>query len=609
MKTGRILWVVLCLVMAQYGAQLSAQTRTCHTMGNLDRLLQSHPQMQEQMDQIEDFTRDFVNTPQLRGEQTVTIPVVVNVVYKTSAQNISDAQIMSQIEVLNEDFRRLNADADNTWSDATDPNIEFCLASVDPDGNPTTGIRRKQTNKPSFSANDQVKTNGQGLAPWDAGSYLNIWVCNLGSGLLGYAQFPGGPAETDGVVIDYAYFGTEGTASAPFDLGRTATHEVGHYLNLRHIWGDGPCSADDFVSDTPSSDGPNYGCALGHVSCGSVDMVQNYMDYSDDACMNLFTVGQSLRMDALFAPGGARASLLTSGGCGNVVEPTCEDGVQNGDETGVDCGGSNCPACPATCDDGIQNGDETGVDCGGSNCTPCETSTCSDGIQNGDETGVDCGGSNCPACPATCDDGIQNGDETGVDCGGSNCAPCNVSTCDVPGGTVATSIKRKRATLNWNAVDGALDYSIRFRVAGQTVWSSEATTTSTSITASSLSNNTTYEWEVRANCSGSSSDYSATCSFTAGDANSSSCAGERLAISSVLAFPNPTTGQLSIRIEMEAGNGYEVSLMDGTGRVVYYENVGSANLVSLDLGGLPVGLYFVQVSNGMDVQMTRVIKE
>lgn len=556
MKTGRILWVVLCLVMAQYGAQLSAQTRTCHTMGNLDRLLQSHPQMQEQMDQIEDFTRDFVNTPQLRGEQTVTIPVVVNVVYKTSAQNISDAQIMSQIEVLNEDFRRLNADADNTWSDATDPNIEFCLASVDPDGNPTTGIRRKQTNKPSFSANDQVKTNGQGLAPWDAGSYLNIWVCNLGSGLLGYAQFPGGPAETDGVVIDYAYFGTEGTASAPFDLGRTATHEVGHYLNLRHIWGDGPCSADDFVSDTPSSDGPNYGCALGHVSCGSADMVQNYMDYSDDACMNLFTVGQSLRMDALFAPGGARASLLTSGGCGNVVEPTCEDGVQNGDETGVDCGGSNCPACPATCDDGI-----------------------------------------------------QNGDETGVDCGGSNCAPCNVSACDVPGGTVATSIKRKRATLNWNAVDGALDYSIRFRVAGQTAWSSEATTTSTSITASSLSNNATYEWEVRANCSGSSSDYSATCSFTAGDANSSSCAGERLAISSVLAFPNPTTGQLSIQIEMEAGNGYEVSLMDGTGRVVYYENVGSANLVSLDLGGLPVGLYFVQVSNGMDVQMTRVIKE
>jgi hypothetical protein len=590
-------------------AQLSAQTRTCHTMGNLDRLLELHPQMQENMDAIEDFTRDFENTPQLRGETLVTIPVVVNVVYKTGAQNVSDAQIMSQIQVLNDDFRRQNSDADNTWSQAFDTNIEFCLASVDPDGNPTDGIRRRQTNKPSFSANDAVKTANQGLAPWDPSSYMNIWVCNLGSGLLGYAQFPGGPAATDGIVIDYAYFGTTGTATAPFDLGRTATHEVGHYLNLRHIWGDGPCSADDFVSDTPNSDNPNYGCALGHVSCGTTDMVQNYMDYSDDVCMNLFTSGQSLRMDALFAPGGIREGLTTSGGCGDVVEPTCDDGVQNGDETGVDCGGSNCPACPPSCDDGIQNGDETGVDCGGS-CAPCETITCDDGIQNGDETGVDCGGSNCPECPATCDDGIQNGEETGVDCGGPDCAPCSTGgSCDAPTGTVATNIKRKRAKLNWNAVDGAIDYTVQFRVAGASTWASEATTTETTINATGLTNNTTYEWQVRANCSGSSSEYAPICSFTAGDSNSSSCSGGRMVTASVQAFPNPTTGELNVQFQMEPGNGYRVILLDGMGRAVNEWFTGDQVTLNVDISDVAPGLYFIQVTNGLDQEIIRIVKD
>ena len=158
-------------------------------------------------------------------------------------------------------------------------------------------------------------TSQGGSDAWPAADYMNFWVCDLGASLLGYAQFPGGPADTDGIVCNYTATGNIGTAQAPFDLGRTATHEVGHYLNLRHIWGDGGCGASDFVDDTPDSDSPNYGCALGNVACGTEDMVQNYMDYSDDACMNLFTQGQSDRMNALFAPGGARASLVSSAGC------------------------------------------------------------------------------------------------------------------------------------------------------------------------------------------------------------------------------------------------------------------------------------------------------
>ena len=564
---------------------MDAQTRTCHTMGNLDRLLEMHPEMQQRIQSIEDFTHQYESTPQLRSQVTVSIPVVVNVIYKTGSQNISDAQIQSQIDVLNADFRRTNSDADNTWSQAIDTNIEFCLASVDPDGNPTNGIRRKQTNKPSFSANDGMKSGGQGLAPWDPSSYLNIWVCNLSSGLLGYAQFPGGPSSTDGVVIDYAYFGTIGTATAPFDLGRTATHEVGHWLNLRHIWGDGGCSVDDFVSDTPASDGPNYGCALGHVSCGSVDMVQNYMDYSDDACMNLFTGGQSLRMDALFAPGGAREGLTTSGGCGAPVEPTCTDGIQNGDETGVDCGGANCPACPEP--------------------------TCDDGIQNGDETGVDCGGSSCASCPATCDDGIQNGDEEGVDCGGSSCSPCSTGgPCEAPSGTQATSIRRKRANLTWDAMPDAVSYTVQLRVAGSTNWGSEATTTSTEITASSLSNNTTYEWHVRTNCASGSSDYSATCSFTAGNSNSSACSGARIGDETwVKAFPNPTSGSLTLQVNMPVGQGLYVDVMDATGRVSLRDFIGEQTDVELDLSEVPSGMYFVQITNGVDREVIRIMRD
>ncbi|MEM6696821.1 MAG: T9SS type A sorting domain-containing protein [Bacteroidota bacterium] len=195
--------------------------------------------------------------------------------------------------------------------------------------------------------------------------------------------------------------------------------------------------------------------------------------------------------------------------CPDCPEPTCDDGVQNGDEEGVDCGGSNCPVCP-TCEDGIQNGDETGVDCGGSDCPDCPT--CDDGIQNGDETGVDCGGSDCPACP-TCDDGIQNGDETGVDCGG-NCAPCP-SSCEVPSNLYVTDNTGTQATLNWDVVPSANTYTARVRQQGTTRWR-EGTSNTNSLVASPLKNGRIYEWQVRSNCDGESSDWSPLQNFEAG---------------------------------------------------------------------------------------------
>lgn len=295
----------------------SAQ-RNCATMDRLE-LQEKSPEHAAALIAIEKQTEQYVrDLAEGRAVSTViTIPVVFHVVHRTATENISDAQIQSQLQVLNDDFRRLNADADNTWSQAADTEIQFCLATIDPNGNSTTGITRTETTVSSFGTDDDVKFDAEdGKDAWPAADYLNFWVCNIGGGVLGYAQFPGGDADTDGVVCDYRYVGTTGTATAPFHLGRTATHEVGHWLNLSHIWGDGGCSVDDDVSDTPESNAPNYGCATGHVSCSTTDMVQNYMDYSDDACFNLFTEGQKNRMQATL--NGARASLLNSPGCGSL---------------------------------------------------------------------------------------------------------------------------------------------------------------------------------------------------------------------------------------------------------------------------------------------------
>ena len=359
---------------AKVKAPKEKPVRVCHTMGNLDRLMHEHPKMERNMALIERHTQEFVRERQTssanraKSQLMVTIPVVFHVIYANETENISDAQIQSQLDILNEDFRRLNANQDDVWAQAADTQIEFCLASQDPDGNESNGILRVPTTVGSFGTNDGMKFTSQGGSDaWPASEYMNFWVCNIGGGILGYAQFPGGPDATDGIVCDYRYTGNMGTAQAPFDLGRTATHEVGHWLNLRHIWGDGGCGASDLVDDTPDSDGPNYGCSLGSVACGTEDMVQNYMDYSDDACMNLFTQGQADRMNALFAPGGERASLLDSEGCvpsgfGCTDEAACNYSPtaieDNGsceyviDECG-ECGGNNesCSGCtnPEAC--------------------------------------------------------------------------------------------------------------------------------------------------------------------------------------------------------------------------------------------------------------------
>ena len=240
--------LILSIGFAQQEITVPAK-RTCGTVDYLEMQKKNDPDVAERMDRIEQFTQKWIENGGENSFKTsssvITIPVVVHVLYKTSSQNISDAQIKSQITVLNADYRKLNSDFKTVvpsafQSAAGDAGIEFCLATVDPNGAATTGIIRKSTTSSSFSTNDYVKYSSKGGDDaWSSSKYLNIWICNLSGGLLGYSQFPGaGSAATDGCVILYSAFGNQGTVSAPYNLGRTVTHEVGHWLNLNHIWGE-----------------------------------------------------------------------------------------------------------------------------------------------------------------------------------------------------------------------------------------------------------------------------------------------------------------------------------------------------------------------------------
>ena len=296
--------------------------RRCGVMEVHRRLLTESALYAQERDRIENLALAYkLGLQAISRTEVVRIPVVVHVVWNKEEQNISDAQIQSQIDVLNKDFRRSNPDiseAPTVWNDlAADMQIEFFLATKDPEGNPTSGITRTQTSLRYFDTDDKVKSSGTGgKDPWPTNRYLNIWVCKLGRGLLGYAQFPGGPAETDGVVITHTGFGTTGTALAPFDKGRTTTHEIGHWLNLYHIWGDDGtgCGGSDEVDDTPNQGGPNYGSPeFPHTTCNNApngDMFVNYMDYVDDKCMVMFTQGQAIRVNACLE--GPRSSFLTT---------------------------------------------------------------------------------------------------------------------------------------------------------------------------------------------------------------------------------------------------------------------------------------------------------
>lgn len=331
----KTLSIVVCMLLCLPSAHAQ---RRCASV-DVRQMGRQQSRLFETEENFEKFIslRKILRNGRVDQSLSYTVPVVVHVIHKGQpvgvSSNISDEQILSQIDVLNKDFQRANADSSKTPSEflsaAGGINLKFVMALQDPNGKSTTGIVRVKGAKTQWSIDDESTLKRTSY--WPAEDYLNIWVTDLSSDLLGYAQFPVSSslngledAEdnrlTDGVVIDYSVFGTADAGSFNlednYDKGRTATHEVGHFFGLRHIWGDdnGSCSGNgDYVSDTPNQGDYTSGCPTHpQVSCSVNSMFQNYMDYTSDACMNLFTNGQVDRMVTVLQNSPRRNSMLTS---------------------------------------------------------------------------------------------------------------------------------------------------------------------------------------------------------------------------------------------------------------------------------------------------------
>lgn len=314
----KLLVIVFTTIVALH---LQAQQK-CSSSAYMNKELSEDIGLAKRMEDIEAFTRQFIakksdNQRTAGTARVILIPVVFHIIYHTQEENIKAERIIDELNALNKDFRRKNADSVNTPQAflpvAADMEIEFHLATSDPSGKNTDGIIRKYSPLKFWASDDKVKfSSTYGDDAWDADSYLNIWVCNLVDA-LGYSSLPGTDASKDGIVVSYTTI--TNTATKIGINGRTMTHEIGHWLNLRHLWGDTYCG-NDFVDDTPQQSTYTPGCPSGiRRTCGNNqagDMYMNYMDFTDDACMNLFTKGQKQRARALFELGGYRYSILSS---------------------------------------------------------------------------------------------------------------------------------------------------------------------------------------------------------------------------------------------------------------------------------------------------------
>ena len=329
-----LLLAMFCCLSADMGAQrcLSAELRN----NQVEHRVQAE-KWQRILEDIQSGV-DLISQSENVIRGTTRIPIVVHVLWRQPVQNISDAQIASQIEVINEDFRLMNQNFDQTPERfktlADDIELEFCLANMTPSGMPTNGIVRRQVREADIGlGTNYFSTSRGGSTAWDPHRYLNIWVCELGPDLLGFATFPGmaDPPESDGIVVQPQFFGRTGSASnsAPNHLGRTLTHEIGHYLGLEHLWGPtiGGCDEDDHVEDTPEQELETYDCPLFPVRDICTPqfpgiMFNNYMDYTDDECMTMFTRGQKTRMWAALST--VRPALITGSLCSSVshADPT-----------------------------------------------------------------------------------------------------------------------------------------------------------------------------------------------------------------------------------------------------------------------------------------------
>ncbi len=628
---------------------LYAQERSCASMEVLTQQLQQDPGMAARMEAIERHTEQFHHEHEHDGDgrAIITIPVVFHIIHNGDAlgsgENISDALVQAQLNQMNLDFSKTNSDASLIpamfQSVAANTEIQFCLAQRKPDGTATTGINRVNGGRASWTVS-QIDGSLKGSTIWDRNQYLNIWSVVFGGAdadLLGYAQFPGGAASTDGVVVLYSSMGSVASpnpAGGSFARGRTATHEVGHWLNLRHIWGDATCGNDQ-VSDTPVHNTSNGGCPTHpHYSTCSgspVEMTMNYMDYTYDACMYMFTAGQKTRMQAVLNSGGSRASLANSQGC---VAPG---------------GGGGCGTPPGLAASAITTNSATlgwAAVSGATGYNVRFRATGSSTWTTGSVTGTSASATGLTANTAY-EFQVQ------ANCSGtlgSFSGSANFTTAQVAGCTDNFEPNNSRsASLPSTAI--GTDLSALIGASGDNDWYRFANTSAQRNIRVDLSNlpfdydlklyqnNTLRRTSENGGTSAEVATYNTTTVATNwyahvygynGANSSTQCYTLRITLSSssfrgdgstdgettsfeipvkvveagFVMFPNPATDELTLDVDMDADRQVKVSVLDITGRAVSlqaYDLGKDQNRVTMDVSTLPSGLYVVRVENGKHV--------
>jgi len=328
-----VIIALLFLFSVNYAQKIRTTTsetkniKRCGTNEYMEYMKMLDTTLEKRLQTIEEFVQQWVAEHPTGSDEkaVITVPVVVHVIYANSTQNISDARVQEQITILNRDYSGQNPHSMYGFSSSlkTNTELQFCLAKRTPTGEYTNGINRKQTTVSQFQFGNNMKHVSTGGADqWDPHKYMNVWVCNLGGGLCGFAEFPTSNLSSNyGVVIDYRYFGITG-AQYPYNGGGTTTHEIGHCFSLYHIWGDdnGACTGTDYCADTPNQASENFGTptypktdACTQSSPGV--MFMNFMDYVDDIAYANFTPNQKSRIQACFATGGPLVSLKTSNAC------------------------------------------------------------------------------------------------------------------------------------------------------------------------------------------------------------------------------------------------------------------------------------------------------
>jgi hypothetical protein len=463
------------------------------------------------MEQMENTVQAYIasNPEAVSGNNRtiVTVPVVFHVVYNTAEQNISDAQLQSQVAALNEDFTNTNADGANVpsvfQSLRGNANFHFALAARDPNGNATTGITRTSTSVTAFGNDGAVCfTNQGGHDAWPTGQYLNIWVCNK-SGGAGYSTYPwSNSPSTDGVYVKYNYVGRVGPwiNNWNYQKGRTVTHEVGHWFGLIHIWGDVACG-NDLVNDTPPQGSSNSSCpTFPHMSSCSLnsngDMYMNYMDYTNDNCRNMFSLLQVTRMLG-YLNGTPRVSLLTS--LGAVPPSTSVCNVPAGLNASV----TSSSATLTWASTGALSYNVKYKSTSSSTWTTVSSATTSY---------IASGLSASAAYQFQVQSICASGSSAYSSLYSFTTAAAATTVCNVPGGLAASSIASGSAALSW-ASTGALGYNIRYKPTTSSVWTTIFSSTIPR-TITGLLSSTTYEFQVQSSCSSGSSAYSSSAIFT-----------------------------------------------------------------------------------------------